>query len=338
MDTLTHIVVGACLGEATTGKKLGQKALWLGAIAQSVPDIDFITHFWLEQPDEIMAHRGFTHSLLFCFGATLLLAYTCKYIFHANELSLRRWLLLFSVNLFSHVFIDSFNAYGTAWFEPFHHARISFHVLFVADPFFSIWPLIAFVLLLIIRKDQYKRKIIWMAGIGFSSAYLMYAIVNKLYIDREVRNNLKQRGLAATNPHYFTTPTPLNSWLWYVVASDSNGYYTGYRSVFDRNPTMDLHYFPRNDSLLREAIDKDEVKDLLRFARNFYTVQKRKDSLVFNVIRFGQVVGWHDPTERFAFYYVLNNPDGNNFVVQRGRFEKWDKKTFRSFLKRIGGN
>ena len=244
MDTLTHIVLGACLGEATTGKRLGQKALWLGTLSQSIPDIDFVTHFWLEQPEEVIAHRGFTHSLLFAFVATILLAYTCRYLFKAHELSLWRWTWLFAINLFTHIFIDSFNAYGTGWFEPFHSARISFHVLYVADPFFSIWPFIAFLLLLIIRRDQYKRKIIWLAGIGFSTAYLLYAIVNKLSVDADVRRSLADKGLPTTAPYYFTTPTPMNSWLWFVVAKDSNGYYTAYRSVFDREKKDRFSFFP----------------------------------------------------------------------------------------------
>ncbi len=35
-----------------------------GAIAASLPDIDFIAAFWMNTTDDLLAHRGFTHS--FC--------------------------------------------------------------------------------------------------------------------------------------------------------------------------------------------------------------------------------------------------------------------------------
>ena len=51
---------------------------------------------------------------------------------------MRRWVFFFGLELFSHIFIDAFNTYGTGWFEPFHHYRVSFNVLFVADPLYSV--------------------------------------------------------------------------------------------------------------------------------------------------------------------------------------------------------
>jgi inner membrane protein len=45
MDSLTHIVTGACIGELFLGKQLGKKAMLWGAITQSLPDIDFVTSF-----------------------------------------------------------------------------------------------------------------------------------------------------------------------------------------------------------------------------------------------------------------------------------------------------
>jgi membrane-bound metal-dependent hydrolase YbcI (DUF457 family) len=39
--------------------------MFLGAVAQSVPDIDFIASFWTSTSENLLAHRGFTHSILF---------------------------------------------------------------------------------------------------------------------------------------------------------------------------------------------------------------------------------------------------------------------------------
>ena len=47
MDSLTQIVLGASVAEASLGKKIGNKAIVLGAIAGTIPDLDIITKFFV---------------------------------------------------------------------------------------------------------------------------------------------------------------------------------------------------------------------------------------------------------------------------------------------------
>jgi inner membrane protein len=155
-------------------------------------------------------------------------------------------------------------------------------------------------------------------------------------MDNAVKAALQQQQIAHTR--YFSTPAPLQNWLWYVVVGTDSGYHVGFRSVFDRQPTMDFQYFPRNDSLLRPVLDHTDLHQLIRFSQQFYTVEKWNDTLVFNDLRFGQVVGWDRPREKFVFHYFLQDPGGNDLVVQRGRFAGWNWATFQSLLKRIRGN
>jgi inner membrane protein len=74
MDSLTHIVAGACIGEIALGKKIGRKAMLWGALAQSIPDIDFVAGLWMDTAHELVVHRGFTHSFLFAGIASFFLA------------------------------------------------------------------------------------------------------------------------------------------------------------------------------------------------------------------------------------------------------------------------
>src|SRR5258708_23153111 len=154
MDSLTHIVLGAAIGELVAGRILGRKALLIGAVANSLPDIDFVASFWLPTARDVWAHRGITHSFLFVAVMTPLLAFLAARLFPRTGMTRERWWLFFGVELFTHIFIDAFNAYGTGWFEPFDHYRVAFHVLFVADPFFSIWLAVAFVALLILNTKH----------------------------------------------------------------------------------------------------------------------------------------------------------------------------------------
>lgn len=334
MDSITHIALGACMGEAFAGKKLGKKAMLWGALAQSAPDIDFISVFWMDTPDALLAHRGFTHSFLFCVLLTPLLALAAEKWHRPHNIKLSKWMLFFGAVIFIHVFIDAFNNYGTAWLEPFSHARISLNAIYVADPFFSIWTIIAFIALLITKRKNKNRKLWWRFGLGISAAYLAYCLVNKRIIDSDIKGILQDKKISHT--YYLSTPAPLQNWLWYIVAGNDSGYYVGYRSVFDYEKNIDLHYFLRNEQLLDELKSKEDLHKLIRFSQDFYTVEKQNGKLIFNDLRFGQVVGWYDGAEEFVFHYYLDQQD-NALVVQRGRFAKWDKKSFDALLRRIRG-
>ncbi len=122
------------------------------------------------------------------------------------------------------------------------------------------------------------------------------------------------------------------------MAGNDTGYYIGYRSIFDKKEQMSFQYFPRKDFLLDPVEDHEELQRLIRFSDQFYTIEQWHDTLVFNDLRFGQIIGWHDPREKFVFHYYLQHERGNKLVVQRGRFAKWDRHSIRSFFRKIKGN
>lgn len=373
MDSITHIALGAIIGDALARKKLGKSAMLWGAIAQSLPDIDFVASAWLDTSHDVLAHRGITHSFVFVGVMAFVLAGIAGRMHRERgtrgmtgalrrmgataasgmpgtigtpevskatpRMSMKDWLVFFGLELFVHIFLDAFNAYGTGWFEPFSHHRVAFHVLFVADPFYSIWLGIAFLALLILRRNSPARKYWVWFGLILSSCYLCYCVLNKVRIDRRVEGELQRQGIAYRR--YFTTPTPLNSWLWYTVAEDGDGFgfYTAYLSVFDRSPVADFHFFPRNDSLLAPFRHQEDVHPLLRFSQGYYTIDRWDDTLlVFNDLRFGQVRGWEDGQARFVFHYFLQHPADNAVIVQRGRLAGWNRRTIRSFIRRIRGD
>jgi inner membrane protein len=336
MDSFTHIALGACIGEAYFEKGFGKKAMLWGALAQSIPDIDFISSFWMTTPGNLLAHRGFTHSILFALLIAPLLALIAEKIHRPHNIPFKKWLLFFATEIFVHLFIDGFNNYGIGWLEPFSHARFSFNAIYVVDPFFSIWPGIAFVMLIILNPFNIKRKFWWKFGVIIPIIYLGYCTINKI----KINNDVKEIFITQHIPHerYFTTPAPFQNWLWYVVAGNDSGYYVGFRSLFDSKREMDFQYFPRNDSLLKPIADHEDVQKLIRFSQQFYTVEKYKDTLVFNDLRFGQIIGWQKPREHFVFHYFLQHPEDNSLVVQRGRFAKWDWNVAKALWKRIRGN
>jgi inner membrane protein len=49
------------------------------------------------------------------------------------------------------------------------------------------------------------------------------------------------------------------------------------------------------------------------------------------------MIGWKDPAAPFVFYYYLEHPGDNDFIVQRGRFARWDWEAAKALLRRIKG-
>lgn len=336
MDTITHIVLGACTGEAIAGKQLGKKALLIGAVVNTLPDCDVASNLWLDTDDGLLAHRGFTHSFVFVLLAATILALLFQRWYKKRNIGFNFWVSFFAFELFLHIFIDAFNAYGTGWFEPFSHYRVSMNTIFVADPFYTAWLLVAFLALIVLKRNSQARTWWVRFGLGISTLYFTYCVVNKIKTDTDIKDILKKEHVAYQT--YFTTPTPLNDWLWYIVAGVDSGYYVGYYSVFDGKNQIDLHFFPKNDFLLDPYRQQEDVKHLVRFSKGLFTVEKWDGSLVFNDLRFGQMVGWYNPEEKFVFHYFLRQKEDNKMVVQRGRFAQWNWAVMKSLVKRIKGN
>lgn len=330
MDSITHIAIGAIIGEACAGKSLGKKAMLIGAALQSIPDIDFVASFFLAPTANLLTHRGFTHSLLFGFLVTIGLSLLLS---KKKLLSFNSLLIFIGIEISIHLLLDACNSYGVGWFEPFSHYRVSFNFIFVADPFYSMWLGIAAIALLIL-PNEHKHRMMWVKfSLIASTLYLCIGIANKIIVNKSFQKTLNNQNISSIRS--FTTPTAFNNLLWYCVAETDSGYHIGYRSVFDESEQIELAYFPRQRALLNGLEDEEELADLLRFSKGFYTVEKEKDILVFNDLRFGRVAGWEKPNTEFAFHYYLQQPGKNMLVVQRGRFAEWNVKTLHSLIRRI---
>jgi inner membrane protein len=335
MDSITHIALGAVVGEALAGKKIGKEAMLFGAVAQSLPDIDFVASFWMSFSENLLAHRGFTHSFLFVVLTSAGLALVFDRWYQKPDMRFTPWLVFWMLQMTIHLLIDACNAYGVGWFEPFSHARVSAHCLFVADPFFSVWTGFAAAALLIMKRNHPARMKWVKVALLMSMLYVAYAFYNRHTIRKDVETALKENPIAYNR--FLATPTPLNNWLWFVTVDIDTGFYVAHRSVFDRDQSIDFHYFPKNTEALRAYTDHESLQHLLRFSQGYYTVEAQGDTLIFNDLRFGQITGWATPENRFVFHYYLSHPSENMLVIQRGRFANWNTRTLARLVRRIRG-
>jgi inner membrane protein len=89
MDSLTQIVLGAAVGEAVLGKKVGNRAVLWGGIAGTIPDLDVIANQLTTPLQALALHRGPTHGLIVC----ACLAFILGWLVHRMYLlSWHKWL------------------------------------------------------------------------------------------------------------------------------------------------------------------------------------------------------------------------------------------------------
>jgi inner membrane protein len=325
--------MGACLGEAIGGKKLGKKAMLFGIFANNLPDIDIFANFWVSTAHGLLTHRGITHSILFECVFTLVFALAAKKIFRKYDMSLKRWILMFGSGLFLHVMMDSLTTYGTGLFEPFSHARVSLNTLFILDPFLMLPILTCAIVLWIKKRISPNRKLIAMTGLSVSACYLLFTIIIKLHVNSHIKNELKEQQIAYKD--FMAAPTPLNNLLWYTMVKSNDHYHSGYYSIFDKG-RMRFNRFEKNDSLLHGFENSRDVQFLIRFTKDYYCLRKKDSITVFSDLRFGLVDGWRDKNSGFVFNFDLKKI-GDSVIVRQSDFRDAKTDDIKELIKRAKG-
>ncbi len=184
MDSITQAALGAAVGEAVLGRKIGSKGPVLGAVIGTVPDLDVLLVPLFDELEKISLHRGYSHSILFCFAGAFLFAYILSKIKWTNGVSYRKLWLLSFFSLFTHVLLDTFTTYGTQLFLPFSDYRFSFDSIPIIDPFYSI-PLLVGTLISVFKYKRLDRRrgLPNILGLTISTLYLLFTLVNKYSVN-----------------------------------------------------------------------------------------------------------------------------------------------------------
>ena len=311
MDSLTQIALGAAVGEATLGAKVGKKAPLWGAALGTLPDLDVLANPFVSEMTALAIHRGFTHSLLFIALATPLLGALLHRLHADDDASARGWGLLVFLTLATHVLLDCLTSYGTQVFYPFSNYPVIFGTIFVIDPLYTV-PLIGgLVAALRHAPGTQRRRFANYVGLGLSSFYLLLTVANKIHMNAVFSDALARQG--HTVERVFTKPMPLNNLLWSAIAEDSTGYWIGYYSLLDDSHRIDFHRVPKNHNLLDDARDAEAVERLHWFSRGYFTVSQRDGHRYVHDLRFGRSdFGVGLGTAPYVFTFRLTQgPSGN---------------------------
>ena len=309
MDSLTQIVLGAAVGEAVLGRKIGNRAMLYGAIAGTIPDLDIISSYFTDTVTALEIHRGFTHSILFC----VIFSPICAFIVNRYEKykNLRNWTWLFFLAFITHPILDSQTTWGTQFFWPLD-IRLEFKNIFVIDPLYTIPFLIFLILAMRQKKESKKRKLYNNLGLIISSAYLVLTIILK-----GISYQTFTKELAAQNISYIdlkTKPTPLNTILWSANIETENDFLIGYSSLFDKNPVQFSRY-PKNHGLLGPLANHPKIQRMILVSKGWYTINIENDELYYNDLRFG-TLSIKPNANNFVFKYKIQCYHTNRYILR----------------------
>lgn len=336
MDSLSQLTLGAAVGEAVLGKKIGNKAIIWGAIAGTIPDLDILFYPLLDDVGRLSFHRGLSHSMFFHLLLAPLLGWLFWKWYKREDISFRRWTAFFFLCLFTHSLLDCFTIYGTQLFQPFTDYPVALNNIFVADPFYTFPFLLCVILTMFFSREHPKRQLFNRLGLGLSCGYLLFTFGNKLYMNNVFENALHDQQIE--HKRYLTAPSPLNNILWYCVAEDEEGYHIGYHSYFDADKKVHFDFLPRQEELLEGMKDDYAINRLLWFANDYYIVRQEGEQLVFYNVKFGKM-GFEGEVKDFVFSFYIhdNGKGGHTFTSEREVPDEPIIEIFRTLIDRISG-
>lgn len=329
MDSLTHIALGAAIGEVALGKKIGNKAIIYGAIIGSFPDFDVVLTPLIEPTKALLFHRGISHSILVALLLIPLIAYALLKFEKNKNLTFKSWLLFTSLTYSSHIFIDCFNTYGTGIFEPFSNYRVAYDSMAIIDIFFLLPLLILMIWAFFMPFQKKIRRVIATIGLLISAIVLIFSIINKEIITERAINQLKSQGLSYNR--LITTPAPLTNFYWATIAENEDGFYVGFLSNFMKSEKINFRFIPRNADYISGIEESAQIQNLKRFSKGFYSVEKDSiGNLWMHDLRY---IGLDfEDGKSYVFTFGITNDNGTIKVTRAHPNRRINASTIRRYF------
>lgn len=277
MDSITQAVLGASIGEAMFGKKIGNKGAIAGAIIATIPDLDVIILPLYSDVARLSIHRGFSHSIVFSILAAIPIAFMLSRVKWGKGLPKFRLGLFAFLTLFTHILLDAFTTYGTQLLLPFSDYRVGFDSINVVDPVYTLPMLVGLLLSLTLYRHSDKRTKANTIGIVLSTLYLLVT----LGVKQQISSKFEAKMMELDKPYsqLLTVPVGIGSMTWYGVAKTDGGVWLGRYSMLEGEPP-EMTWFDSKEELLVNY-DEELIDRLKWFAKGFYVVGKSESGLRF---------------------------------------------------------
>ena len=333
MDSLSHVVIGAAIGETLLGKKIGRWGMLLGAIAKSMPDFDLF-YTGLQDPRAYMCqHRAHTHSLLIEALYAIPIAFLFVKLFR-NKVSFSRMLVFMLACLWGHSLLDWCTNFGTQLLLPFTNKGYSLNTLAIVDILFTL-PMLVLIIIALITGNKNRRHTLSKVTLAYCVLYLGFTFYNKSQANTIANQSIQQNHIPATA--HITNPTMLNNILWYVLASNDSTVFIGEYSLLHKTRPITWHSYQRNIALMNASKSKEDVALIKWFGDPYTIAQANGDTLNMYAVKFGRTNMKETELQKtFIFHYKIfqqngiwqmgmEEPNQENANLKEGFIDLWSR-------------
>lgn len=282
MDPFSQGVLGGIVARTVASKAHARVALICGVVGGLAPDLDVFIRSSGDPLLGIEYHRHFTHSLSFIPLGGLLVALALYLLFRLlRRPSPFKMIYIYStLGYATHGLLDACTGYGTHLLWPFSNDRLSWDIMSIVNPVFTLS-----LLLFVVLSASQSSRMLARVGLGVALLYLAGGAYQHSQAKKELFALADERGHVIE--HYRVMPTLDNIIIW-------RGIYRYNGKIY----TSGIYTLPIGMNLVQPG----EVVDLVDVEADFPTLGERQ----------------RQDVERFRFFadgFVALHPERKDTIM-----------------------
>src|SRR5699024_716384 len=218
MDPITHGLIGAASAQSVANKIKLRMAALTSAAAAMLPDVDVFLGNSADPLLNLELHRQFTHSLIFIPAGALVAALLLWWLVK-KKLTFKETYLFSLLGYATGGITDIFTSYGVQLLWPFTDERLSWNLISVFDPLFSLGLITAVVLAIYSRKKRWGR-----VALGWVGLYLLVGLIQQSGVEKAALQLADSRGHQIQQ--LSTKPAIANELLWSIRYTSDDSLHT----------------------------------------------------------------------------------------------------------------
>jgi len=284
MDLLTQGLLGTSMALAIAKPDEIKKAAIIGLLAGLAADVDFFIRSSTDPLLNLEFHRHFTHSVFFIPIAALIISIVLWPLF-AKHLS---WKKIFTYSFAGYLLsglLDACTSYGTRLLWPLSEDKISFNIISIIDPVFTL-----FLLLGVLITLKTKQRLYIYLSLIMSSSYMMLGWFQHQQVEQLSRQLAEQRGHQAEK--LIVKPTLGNLFLWRSIYLDQDKYYV---DAIRLNPLTERSTIFKGQSIQKfdpgahslnipaDSVLQHDINRFSSFTRNYLAIDPLQKNFIIDV-------------------------------------------------------
>ena len=284
MDLLTQGLLGTAMALAVAKPDEINKAAIIGLLAGLAADVDFFIRSNTDPLLNLEFHRHFTHSVFFIPIAALIISILLWPIFRKQLI----WSRIFTYSLAGYLLsglLDACTSYGTRLLWPLSEDKISFNIISIIDPIFTLSLLLGVLITL-----KTRQKIFVYLFLIISSGYMSLGWYQHQQVEQLSRQLVAQRGHQAEK--LIVKPTLGNLFLWRSIYLYQSKYYvdairlsplSGQSTIFKGESIQQFDPDSHDLKISADSVLQHDINRFSSFSSHYLAIDPRQKDFIIDV-------------------------------------------------------